>query len=118
MRSSNAGPQSGGWRVRKDIAVFSGPRGAVGRIAVFRWQTECCSLRCKGDELRAVGERGAGVGEARQRVVCPSGLSRSSECGECGWAAGGGGPQRWAAERWGRAEPHGPEDSDGAGLGD
>ena len=59
----------------EDVAVVGGQRGEVWGVSVVRRQAEGGPVRSERDtpneELRAVGERGAGVGETRQSVVGP-----------------------------------------------
>jgi hypothetical protein len=83
--------ETGRW-ASEDVAVLGGERGEVGGVAVVGRQAEgrtlCCEADAANEELSAVGERGAGVGEASKRVVRPCGRGRGGERGNGGRAAG------------------------------
>jgi hypothetical protein len=73
-------------QVGENVAVLCGQRREVGGITSVRRQAEGWPLLGEGDatdeELRAVGKRDAGVGEAGQGTVCPGGLDPCREGGD------------------------------------
>jgi hypothetical protein len=97
-------------RASEDVTILGGERGEVWGVAIVWRQAEgrtlCCEADTANEELSAVGERGAGVGEASQRVVRPCSRGCGGERGNGGRAAERWDPQRLAAERRGLAEAH------------
>ena len=76
-----------GRRACQHVGVLARQRSEIGRVAIVGREGKCGHLCCEGDaaheELCAVCERRAGLGEARQRIRRP--------CNYCGRLDGGGG---------------------------
>ncbi len=96
------------WLTLKHVAEFSGEGCKLRRVAPVGREREDWALNGEGDaaneELGAVSERGACIGEAGKRVGGPGGLDRGSECGGQSGVTRGRGPVRLPAERWDGAE--------------
>ena len=99
-------------RTPKHVAEFSGEGCKLRRVAPVGREREDRALNGESDaadeELGAVSERGAGIGEAGKRVGGPGGLDRGSECGGQSGATRGRGSVRLPAERWDGPRPAEP----------
>ena len=76
-----------GWRAGQHVGVLTRQRGEIGGVAIVgregKGRPLCCEGNAAHEEFRAVCERRAGLGEARQRIRRP--------CSCYGLVDGGGG---------------------------
>ncbi len=74
-----------GGKTPKHVAEFSSNGCKLWRVAPVGREREVRALNREGDaadeELGAISERGACIGEAGKRVCGPGGFDRGSECG-------------------------------------